>query len=571
MGEKSKFQKELERMAARQIALMILIGCTFFCVAIAGISMLNQRIRKARHLDAVEQTVQDIYRSSEDFLLEEENQKIFAEILKREKQSDKGKLRYLLSTYNISAPVGANLLMADPEGRVIFSSFSGEELNPHRKEFHKVASENAVRKKEKIYSTVYYFSGDTSEYVLIHPLYKGRVYLGSVAAYLKGKDWNRHFLKYQYDAIVTDPDGDIIFCSNPSFLSGGAGNKYHHKTKALDYLWVGDSCYLTGERYLQEPGMALYSFIYTPRNITYFLMGILVILGLGLTWAGLFRHYMDAMLTKTTKSVELLVNEIRVIRKKDPNHVIKLETGDEIEEIAEQINKMMNSIRELNQRNLDLMEVNNQMEVQNLQAQLNPHFIYNTLDNIRYLIVQDAVKADELIGHFTRILRYSINNTKQKVPLREDMEYIQRYLVIQKTRFGSRFQYEMEIDPACEQIYIPKLLLQPLIENSLKYGFKKKPKIFVKIQGWMEEGYLMLRVEDDGPGEPKPTMELLKEILQRRELNTAHNGLQNIHRRISLEYGHDSGLSIESEEGSCFIVTLKLWAGGEKNVSGASC
>ena len=75
--------------------------------------------------------------------------------------------------------------------------------------------------------------------------------------------------------------------------------------------------------------------------------------------------------------------------------------------------------------------------------------------------------------------------------------------MIQKTRFGERFQYEIEIEKECYQIPVPKLLLQPLIENSLKYGFRKKPRIFVTVRGWLEHGYLYLQVEDDGPGQPK--------------------------------------------------------------------
>ncbi len=80
------------------------------------------------------------------------------------------------------------------------------------------------------------------------------------------------------------------------------------------------------------------------------------------------------------------------------------------------------------------------------------------------------------------------------------MEYIEDYLVIQKTRFGDRFQYSVEIDEKCRPVVIPKLLLQPLIENSLKYGFRKKASISVWIRGWISGNYLVLEVKDDGTG-----------------------------------------------------------------------
>lgn len=275
---------------------------------------------------------------------------------------------------------------------------------------------------------------------------------------------------------------------------------------------------------------------------------------------------MHTMAAKTSQSVEQLIREIRTIRKEDPHHRVKIDTGDELEEIAEQINKMMVSINELNQKNLDLVNVNNRMEIQNLQAQINPHFIYNTLDNIRYLIVQDAAKADELIERFTHILRYSINNMKNRTCLQEDMEYIEDYLVIQKTRFGEKFSYSVEIEEDCWPVIIPKLLLQPLIENSLKYGFRKKASIGVWIRGYTDGEYLVLEVRDNGPGQPQSTLETLRSILNSGKINIAHNGLQNINRRIFLEYGHDSGIRLDSREGEGFTVIVRLWIQGGQHV-----
>lgn len=563
MAKKSSFQKELERLASKQIITVIGIGCLFFCVAIFGNTLIEQRMKQEKHLDDVTGTFRQVCDSVASFLQDEENAAIFLNcILGLENGNG---LQYRITKYNVDALVGINLILADPEGQILFSSFSEEVLNLHRKEFNQIADTNAKAQDGKLYRTVYFFSGETSEYVLIQPLYQDGVYVGSVAAYLKERDWNRLFQKYQYDIILTTAGGDVIYCSNSSFTLGSTVNKYRPR-KMERYCQVNDSRYLTGRRYLPEQNVYLYSFIYQPENVSYILIGILIILSLGLVWMILFFHLLQKMAEKTSQSVRTLVEEIRLIRKEDTEHVIEIETGDEIEEIARQINKMVVSVNELNQKNMDLLEINNRMEIQNLQAQINPHFIYNTLDNIRFLIAQDGKKADELIGRFTRILRYSINNTKQSTSLQEDMEYIEDYLVIQKTRFGERFLYEVDIRPECSRVLVPKLLLQPLIENSLKYGFRKKPAIHVLIRGWIEEEYLVLKVEDDGPGQPKSTLETLRGILHSGEINTVHNGLQNINRRVILEYGNDSGLSLESQEGMGFAVTIRLWIGGGKNV-----
>jgi two-component system sensor histidine kinase YesM len=118
--------------------------------------------------------------------------------------------------------------------------------------------------------------------------------------------------------------------------------------------------------------------------------------------------------------------------------VIEIHTGDEFEEIASQINRMVKSINDLNTRNTDLIRLNSMIEISNLQTQINPHFIYNTLDTIKYLIMSEPDKAAHLIEKFTHILRYSINNTKQDVILLEDMRYIEDYLYIQRTLFSAR-------------------------------------------------------------------------------------------------------------------------------------
>lgn len=134
--------------------------------------------------------------------------------------------------------------------------------------------------------------------------------------------------------------------------------------------------------------------------------------------------------------------------------------------------------------------------------------------------------------------------------------------MIQSTRFGANFSYEIDIDDACMEFIIPKLLLQPLLENSIKYGFQKKPCIHIRVRGWLGEDALYFTVEDNGGGVDETMLEQLRDILRSDEVNIEHNGLQNINRRIWLGYGGDSGLTIDSTEGEGFTVKLKLRLGG---------
>lgn len=555
--KKSRFQQELEQSVSRKLISSLLLGCLLFCIAIAVVNALNQNARREDHLESVASTFHEVYNNTSAFLLDAGHTELFLSELR----NDQDNLRYLISHYNVSALVEIQLILTDSKGNVRFTTFSEGEMNLHRQEFNCIAVDNACHLMRAVYTTVYHFRANSSEYVMIHPLYRDGEYQGAAAVYLNENDWTKLFSQYQYDAILTKPNGDVIACSNSSFLSQKNANKYL-PADAAQYVRVNGNRYLRSSRSLENGTVLAYSFIYSPTNYSYLLVGLLLIVLLGLSWAAMFARIMHAMTEQMVKSVDTLVREIRIIRKEDPDHIIEIDTGDEIEEIARQVNKMVRSIQELSQRNIALAEVNNRMEMQNLQAQINPHFIYNTLDNIRYLIPTDPQRAQQLIGRFIGILRYSINNTKHNVTVKDDLKYLQDYLVIQSTRFGANFSYEIDIDDACMEFIIPKLLLQPLLENSIKYGFQKKPCIHIRVRGWLGEDTLYFTVEDNGGGVDETMLEQLRDILRSDEVNIEHNGLQNINRRIWLGYGGDSGLTIDSTEGEGFTVKLKLRLGG---------
>lgn len=556
--EKTKFQRELEKMVSTRIIIIILIGCLFFSVAIIVINSVSQEVNSERHLEEINTNFFDVYQSTVNFLKDKDNMQSFLYCIKKEKSPRD--INYIVSKYNVEAKVDINLILINQENQVVMTNFSAENMNLHRREFNRIAAKNARENGADIYTTVYFFKADESEYLMMLPLYDQETYCGTVAAYLKNTDWNNCLSQGQYDTIITNDRNDIIYCSNNSLIGKNTANKYIAKDGSK-YVTLNDNRYFRRSRVQENENIFIYSFIYSPENSAYMLIGVITIIGLGAVWTVMFLNLLSVMSKKTSESVELLVKEIRIIRKKDTNHEITLRTGDEFEEIAEQINKMVKSINELNHKNVELIQINGQMEMQNLQERMNPHFIYNTLDNIKYLIVSDPVKAESMIERFTHILRYSINNTKKRVLLQEDMVYIEDYLYIQKIRFGSRFGYTIEIENGCEQFFIPKLLLQPLLENSIKYGFRKKTDIYIKIGSYIQKGYLYLMVEDDGAGQPKATMEMLKSITNREKMETKHSGLQTINRRISLEYGKESGMIIESQENEFFRVVLKLWMG----------
>ena len=178
-------------------------------------------------------------------------------------------------------------------------------------------------------------------------------------------------------------------------------------------------------------------------------------------------------------------------------------------------------------------------------------------------MVFDPARADSLIIQLTQILRYSIDTSREYVHLDEDMAYIGDYLDIQKCRYGDRLRYEINIGEDCLPCMIPKLVLQPIIENSIKYGFQKKQQIHILITGRLDNSLLLLSVKDDGLGMPEAEALGLAETLHSPRPGSEHIGLRNIARRLFLQYGSESGLELKNEEGVGLEVIVKIRQKGE--------
>lgn len=197
-------------------------------------------------------------------------------------------------------------------------------------------------------------------------------------------------------------------------------------------------------------------------------------------------------------------------------------------------------------------------QIKQLESQINPHFLFNTLENIRVMCKLDPVKADKMIVNLSLLLRYSISNADEDVTVRQDIENTQSYLSLLKTRFNRRFQYTVDIDEDVMDLEIPKLLIQPLIENAIKYGVGNKEVLTVKIRGYRDQGQLFMVCDDDGMGIDETTLRELEETLNQPKNHSSHLGLYNIHKRIQLKYNGDFGMTLKSEVGVGTTITLKL-------------
>lgn len=200
-----------------------------------------------------------------------------------------------------------------------------------------------------------------------------------------------------------------------------------------------------------------------------------------------------------------------------------------------------------------------QAAVQILESQFNPHFLFNTLESIRYMIRFGPKEAEKMLVSLSRMLRYSIQNGKDVVTVKDEMDFISRYLQVMLYRYGERLRYKIEPEDESRGAAIPRMTLQPVVENSIQYGFgEERDCLEICIRTRIMDGTLSIIIEDNGVGIPADLLEELKGNLERNQNQTDHIGLYNVHKRIRLIYGNSYGVEIESKIGCGTVVTLRV-------------
>ena len=229
---------------------------------------------------------------------------------------------------------------------------------------------------------------------------------------------------------------------------------------------------------------------------------------------------------------------------------------DEMGRLAASFDRMTAEYRQNLERSVQRERELNETRLRMLQSQLNPHFLYNTLDCMKWLGVTGGVpQVAELAADLAALLRAGISGSEY-ITLEEELELIGRYLAIQEVRFGDRFVCELDVDERFQHCVVPKLILQPLVENAIIHGVADSDEGFIKL--WAEEdaeGYLLLKVSDNGSGIPP---EVLERLNSHELIPGGHLGLNNVDRIVRLSYGESCGLSAYPNEGGGSCVQLRL-------------
>ena len=263
-----------------------------------------------------------------------------------------------------------------------------------------------------------------------------------------------------------------------------------------------------------------------------------------------------------TKPMQKLINQMKLVESGEFEETmaqsLELERGDEIGTLQRKFLKMVKRIKNLIQENYTKQLLVKEAQLRALQAQINPHFLYNALESINWRAkINQQTEISQMIESLGNLLRNAMSDQQHLVTVKEELKLIQDYINIQEVRFGSRLDFKIELDRRWEQLLIPKLILQPLVENAINHGLEQMIEpCTIRITATESGAFLFLKVEDNGPGIPPDLLRKLQ--MQETKPDNLGIGLKNIDERLKLVYGKEYGLTLTSQVGAGTRVMVKI-------------
>ncbi|MCX7711150.1 MAG: sensor histidine kinase [Clostridia bacterium] len=345
-----------------------------------------------------------------------------------------------------------------------------------------------------------------------------------------------------YSNIKTEQIDRVLKSTSSSFILNEGGQKKMYTIKELSQTgWK-----IVGVAYVDE-------LVANKRTIqAYYLLG-----GIGfLVLTIILSIVISSRISKPVKRLEASMKEVE---KGNFNIQVDIASSNEIGELSRAFNIMTSEIKELIKQNMKEQELKRKSELKALQAQINPHFLYNTLDSIIWMA--ESKKSEEVIlmaSALAKLFRLSLSKGEEIITIGTEIEHIKSYLTIQQMRYRNKLDFEIDVDEDIRQNKILKIILQPLVENAIYHGIKNKAEVgTVKIKGKRDGDRILLQVIDNGAG---MTPEEIETIFNKKESSVRGSGVgvRNVNERIKLYFGDDYGLSFESEIDRGTVANLRL-------------
>ena len=265
---------------------------------------------------------------------------------------------------------------------------------------------------------------------------------------------------------------------------------------------------------------------------------------------------------KITKPIEVMMQQMKEVEAGNLDVRVESYVYNELDDLSESFNQMVNQIKRLMEDIVAVEHNKNELELEVLHAQINPHFLYNTLNTIRWMAKikgEDSI-SDALVA-LVKLLRVSISFGNNMISLQDEIQYIENYALIQRLRFNQMFEIHYNIKEEHRELNIPKLILQPIVENSLIYGIdeaeKREEPIIIDIYTREKNDHIEIVVKDNGSGIEKEVLDNI--FKQEQNINRFSKvGLNNVNQRLKLYLGDEYGLQIVSTVGVGTTVIIRV-------------
>ncbi|WP_066057698.1 cache domain-containing sensor histidine kinase [Robertmurraya korlensis] len=282
----------------------------------------------------------------------------------------------------------------------------------------------------------------------------------------------------------------------------------------------------------------------------------MVFISMGIVFVALLFVFLASR--RMTNSLSRLVKQIESTSKHDFGQYVTVSGTYETRQIGQAFNSMLDELHEYVEQLVVSQKQRRNAELAALQQQINPHFLYNTLTSIKFMVQQGGKEESEAtINSLISLLQNTIGNVSETITLKQELDNLKNYVLINQKRYGDRIKVNYFVSPGCEELQIPKLVLQPFMENSFFHGFIQKQDGYINVLVWQEGNKLICEVVDNGDG-----MEVSADCslpdTKRKQQHFSGIGVRNVHERIQLIYGDDYGVSISSKLGEGTKVKIIL-------------
>lgn len=368
----------------------------------------------------------------------------------------------------------------------------------------------------------------------------------------------QHFTSEYANFYMTDSQGKIISTNQKGVLENKSGKNLRVAEKEeklrCDAMENGKEVIVL-QKYLPYYNYTMYGVIDSRNalgrlyNIP-MLWGVCAAIAMGVIIATYF------FVKQTTKPLSVLVNKMANARNEKYDGQIEVTGSYEIQELTSTYNAMLEDLNRYIEELMNVQKEKRKAEISALQMQINPHYVYNTLASIKWLIYQGEIeKSTKAIDAFISLLRSTIGNTDEYTTVEKEIENLKNYVFINNTRYGDKVQVEYFVNFGCEECQIPKMILQPFVENAFFHAFpyERKGKITILVRKLDDN--LQIQIIDDGVGIDQKRLKEISEGNTKTEHFTGI-GVNNVDDRLKLLYGSQYGILIESEENKGTRITV---------------